>query len=153
MTLSYNKKGQKFINLMIGAVVFIGFVVFMFTFAAELTTTYGADVSGNFTALAAEYNQLDDFAGADSTIRAIDNETQFGDTAGQDVSSFFISGSLSAARLITNVAPTFSTLITLVATDLSTLVNPIIVDVIAAILIIFTIVLVFTVIARIKAEV
>lgn len=146
---------MKFVNLIIGFVVFSLVVTLMFTATRDLTSEYEANNAADFVLLAGEY---EGYVGnlttsSDSTIRSMDNQTKTGTASSEDADINIVTGGLSAVRLISNIFPIMGKVLYKAQTSLGGFIHPLIWAAIIGIIAVVIILTVITMIMRMRPEI
>jgi len=146
---------MKFMNLIIGFVLFSVSITLMFTATRDLTSEYGSANAADFVLLAGEY---EDYVGnlttdSGSTLRAMDNQSKTGAASSEGVDINTISGGLSAVRLMSNIFPIMGKIIFKAQDSLGVFVHPIIWAALLGIIVVIIVFVIITMIMRMRPEV
>jgi len=146
---------MKFVNLIIGFVLFSAVVTLMFTATRDLTSEYESANAADFVELAGEYEDYvaNLTTGSDSTLRSMDNQTKTGTASSEGAEINIVSGGLSAVRLITNIFPTMEKILNKGKNSVGGFIHPIVWQAIFGIIAVIIILIVITMIMRMRPEI
>lgn len=145
---------MKLADLVFGFVIFSLLVTLIFTAVYNMTSLHSADSADEYDALVGEYNYIDEFGlESNSTLRAMDEQMKLGTAEGETTDITFISGTISAGRLIRNIFTTTGHVIEEAYVDTSSYIPRIIIDAILAIIGVFLMLVVLHFIRGYRTEV
>ena len=145
---------MKFANFVFGLVLFSAVITLLFTAARDMTEEYDSSNADDFVALAGKYDFTSNLTTeANSTIRLMSGQTELGAASSEDKDVFFLSGAVSAVRLIINIVPTTLTIIETSYGDTGSFIPRIIIDVIIGLVIVFIVLVSIHMFMRMRSEV
>lgn len=146
---------MKLSNVIYGFIIFAAVTSILFITTAEIVTDYGIEGADEFTTLEQSYKQdinrlsLDD----SSTISDMSEQTQLGEAGSEEKDITLISGAVSASRGITGYFTFMKNITNKAYADTNTYVHPIIKNTMLAILMVFIILVVISMLMRMRPEV
>ena len=145
---------MKFANLVFGLVLFSVVITLLFTAARDMTEEYGSSNADAFVTLAGKYDFTSNLTTeANSTIRSMSGQTELGAASSEEKDVFFLSGAVSAVRLIINIVPTTQTIIETSYGDTGNFIPRIIIDAIIGLVIVFIVLVSIHMFMRMRSEV
>lgn len=145
---------MKFANLVFGLVLFSVVITLLFTAARDMTEEYDSSNADAFVTLAGKYDFTSNLTTeANSTIRSMSGQTELGAASSEEKDVFFLSGAVSAVRLIINIVPTTQTIIETSYGDTGNFIPRIIIDAIIGLVIVFIVLVSIHMFMRMRSEV